>query len=206
MLNTSRLPFYALGLPLMAVSVVWAMQILLTGVGGLPLSGADGPVPVGGIILIDTGSCPAGYAEVAGFNGEMLRGTVAANADVGTTAGADNITPAGTVSQPTFTGNALAAHTHTFTGDALAAHTHTFTGNALSGGVRKGGTTNPATIIENGAAVTGSNSSDTAGTPTGTNASVSAWTPTGTVSQPTFTGTSFDNRPAFIRLIGCKKT
>lgn len=167
---------------------------------------AGGGVPAGAILLIVSGSCPSGYAEETSLDGRLPLGTLAAHADIGSTGGSDNTTPAGTVSQPTFTGNALAAHTHTFTGDLLAAHTHTFTGNALSGGARKGGTTNPASIIENGAAVTGSNSSDSAGTPAGTNSSLTAGTPTGAVSQPTFTGTQFDNRSAFVRVIFCRKT
>jgi hypothetical protein len=30
-------------------------------------------------------------------------------------------------------------------------------------------------------------------------------TPTGTVSAPLFTGTALDNRPAFVRMILCRK-
>lgn len=48
--------------------------------------------------------------------------------------GASAGTPSGTVSQPTFTGDALGNHTHTFAGDALGNHTHTFTGTPLGGG------------------------------------------------------------------------
>ncbi len=44
------------------------------------------------------------------------------------------------------------------------------------------------------------------GSATGSTASVSAGTPGGTVSQPTFTGTQFDNRSAFVRVIFCRKT
>ena len=168
--------------------------------------GGGGGVPAGAILLIVSGSCPSGYAEETSLDGRLPLGTLAAHADIGSTGGSDNTTPAGTVSQPAFTGDALAGHAHTFTGDLLAAHTHTFTGNALSGGARKGGTTNPASIIENGAAVTGSNSSDSAGTPAGTNSSLTAGTPSGAVSQPTFTGTQFDNRSAFVRVIFCRKT
>jgi len=93
--------------------------------------GGGGSIPVGSILLIVSGSCPAGFAEETTLNGKTLFGTVAANADVGGIGGADSITPAGTVSQPTFTGNALAGHVHSFTGAALAGHGHTFTGSAL---------------------------------------------------------------------------
>ena len=39
-----------------------------------------------------------------------------------------------------------------------------------------------------------------AGVPT-----IGAYTPLGSISAPTFTGTQFDNRSAFIRMIACKK-
>ena len=39
----------------------------------------------------------------------------------------------------------------------------------------------------------------------GSSASVTGGTPSGTVSQPTFTGAQFDNRPAWVKLIWCKK-
>ncbi|MCI0353599.1 MAG: hypothetical protein L0099_00975 [Acidobacteria bacterium] len=183
-----------------------------------------GDVPVGGIILIDSGTCPAGYAEVATLDAQFLRGTVAANADVGTTGGSDNVTPSGTVSTPTFTGNALAGHTHTFTGNALAAHTHdystviahTHVQNINSGttggsnGYGKDTSTNGSEATAISTASTGSATGTTtgvgAGTPSGSNSSDSAGTPSGTVSTPTFTGNSQDNRPAFTRVIFCKKT
>lgn len=121
-------------------------------------SGASG-IPIGSIILILTGICPSGYTEAAALNGKMLRGTIAANADVGTTGGNDSITPTGTVAPPAFTGNSVVSSAVTagtpagtnatgtvtplgtiawpagvplFTGNALATHTHTFTGSALA--------------------------------------------------------------------------
>lgn len=72
------------------------------------------------------------------------------------------VTPAGTVSQPTFTGSALATH----------AHTHT---------VVDGTAGNAVTLNTDHLEATGG------GTLTGS--SVSGGTPAGTVSQPTFTGT-----------------
>lgn len=90
----------------------------------------------------------------------------------GSTGDASAGTPTGTVSIPTFTGNALATHTHTLPattdGDTAGTpsgtvSTPTFTGNAL-------GTHQHS--------ITGNTSSDSAGTPTGT------------ISTPTFTGSA----------------
>ncbi len=193
-------------------------------------AGGGGGLPAGAIVLIVSGSCPSGFVEETALDGRMLLGTLAANADVGTTGGADNITPQGTVSQPTFTGDALPGHSHTFTGNALASHDHgggTYavgssttgisiadhsTGNTRSGGGATGFTDAAAAahaITDPGhthGSFTGRSEAVSPGTPTGTNSSDSAGTPSGAVSQPTFTGTSFDNRPAFIRVIFCRKS
>lgn len=83
-----------------------------------------GGLPAGAIILIASGTCPVGFSEVAGLVGKTLIGTNAASGDVGTTGGNDNITPSGTNSTPTFTGNALAGHVHTFTGSLMSTHLH----------------------------------------------------------------------------------
>jgi hypothetical protein len=102
--------------------VVW------TAIGG-GSTGGD-PVPTGAILLVASGSCPASYVEETSLDGRMPIGTLAANGDLGTTGGADTLTPAGTVSAQTFTGT-LASLTHSganvtsaFTGNALAAHAH----------------------------------------------------------------------------------
>jgi len=63
-------------------------------------------VPTGIIVLLASGACPATYTEVTALAGHMISVTVAANADVGTTGGADSVTPAGGVSAPTFAGDA----------------------------------------------------------------------------------------------------
>lgn len=117
---------------------------------------SSGSIPSGMIAFIDTGTCPAGFTQDASFNGAYILGTVAANSDVGSSGGSNSYTPAGMVSQPTFTGN------------------------TLSGGTRKGGTTNPGSIIENGASVTG------------------------TISQPAFTGTGATITPVYLKVIACK--
>jgi len=245
--------------------------------------GGGSSVPSGAILLIENGSCPATYTEASALAGRTLVGTLAASMDVGTTGGADTITPVGTNTVPTFsgaasavptatitwpagvplfTGNALATHTHTFIGNALATHTHTFTGNALAThahelpfqiptttsirqiavGTFGTGTSRAATATQTHTANTtsaavalsqavsagtpaGTNVAITAGTPTGANTAITAgipggtitwpagvptnsavnFTPVGTVTAPGFTGTPFDNRSAFVRVIFCRK-
>lgn len=157
--------------------------------------GGGGSFPSGSIVLIVSGSCPAGFVEETSLEGKMLLGTLAGNSDIGTTGGSDSITPAGTVSQPTFSGNALAAHSHTFSGNPLAPHSHALTEATTS----KWWDTQAADSYPTVDATS-------AGTPSGTVSSDSGGTPSGTVSQPTFTGDQFDNRSAFVRVIFCRKT
>lgn len=169
---------------------------------------AGGGVPTGAIIFIDAGTCPAGYAEVSALNGKTIIGTVAANKDVGTTGGADAITPAGNNSAPTFTGNAFSSvisHTHTVTvNDPGHVHPEGYrnTGTAGTLGVQGASTANNASIAGGVLSATTGITATTAN-PAGGVASI---TPTGSVSAPTFAGTPFDNRSAFIRLIACRKT
>ena len=61
--------------------------------------------PANTLIPVDSGSCPTNFTEITAMNALMLLGTVASNSDVGDTGGNSSITPTGTVSQPTFTGN-----------------------------------------------------------------------------------------------------
>src|SRR5206468_12277354 len=55
-------------------------------------STTGGFVPSGSIIMMVSGTCPGGYAEAIELNGVTVIGTLAANNDVGTTGGNDNIT------------------------------------------------------------------------------------------------------------------
>lgn len=98
----------------------------------------DNPGVPAGLIVISTSICATGYSEVTGLEGVTLVGTLAANGDVGTGGGNNNITPTGDVSQPTFTGDALNSHQHgigtylpnAHSGSAVAnhaSHTHTYT-------------------------------------------------------------------------------
>jgi hypothetical protein len=151
----------------------------------------------GMIVMITSGTCAPGFAEAAELNGFMVRGTVAANGNVGTTGGSDTVTPAGTVSQPTFTGNLLAGHLHIFTGAALGTHTHTAVSTVPLPHLVNS-TTGPPGVAEVMNPVS-------AGVPAGSLSTVSAGTPSGIVSRPTFTGAPLDNRPAFVNVIFCKK-
>lgn len=127
------------------------------------ISSANGQAPAfpsGGIILIDTGSCPATFDEVTAFNAHVVRGTLAANVDVGGTGGNDSYTPAGTVAAPTFTGSAatltgsVAAPTFTGSAGTVGAHTiswpagvPTFAGDAFSSIINH---THTATVTDPG--------------------------------------------------------
>lgn len=163
-------------------------------------------VPSGAIMFIESGTCPAGFTQDTSLNGVMVRGTIAANSDVGTTGGADTITP---------TVASLTAAAQTFTGSSA-------TTSAVSAGTPAG--TNSATATSGNCAATNiaaGTGSTTACKATSPNLTVPAetftgsalaththtLTATGTNGTSTVTGTlnSFDNRPAFIRLIACKK-
>lgn len=80
------------------------------------------------IVLTLDSSCPSGTAEVSALSTKMLRGTLAATGNVGTSAGSDSITPTGTNSAPTFTGDALSTHTHG--AGSFSAAAQTFTGSS----------------------------------------------------------------------------
>lgn len=220
---------------------------VLKGDGTFGPGGGGEAVPAGVIVLIKAGACPSGYVEDADLNGRTLIGTVAANGDVGTTGGADAVTPSGINSAPSFSGTAWSAPSvswpagvPSFTGNAFSAvvnHTHTVTvtdpghthvensNNATTGGLRgwpaadTSTSTATATGYSTASATTGITASaeNPAGgvasiTPAGTIAwpagvpTIGAYTPAGTVTAATFTGTQFDNRSAFIRVIACRKT
>lgn len=185
--------------------------------------------PAGFVGIVTTGSCPAGYTEVTALDGREPLGTLAANANIGTTGGADNITPAGTNTAPAFSGtmgNTASISAGTPAGTVAAP---TFTGNAatLTGTIGSiAATTTPSEVTLSAA---GQNTADQAHThpaptltmdsytPSGTNGApaftgsglavhLHAFTATGTVAAPAFSGTSFDNRSAFVRVIYCRKT
>lgn len=136
---------------------------------------------------------------------------------------------AGTYATSAHSGTAVTDHTsHTHTYTDVVNHTHIYasqtatTGGASSyehgpidtssaaaeasiatntpaGGVATGTTAGPS------ATLTHSVTQPSNHTLSGSSESVSAGTPAGTVSTPTFTGTGFDNRSAFARVIFCSK-
>lgn len=103
--------------------------------------------PSGLVTLVVTGTCPAGWTEVSALNGRMLRGTVAANGDVGTTGGADSLTPAGTIAWPAGVPTAATEAAHTHAGSLISwpgsvptaatesVHTHSVTAVGTNGTV-----------------------------------------------------------------------
>ena len=221
------------------------VRILISG------SAVQAQAPVlnaGDIVIRLSGNCGGGFTEVTDLDGVFPIGTLAANANQGGTGGANDITPAGVVAAPTFTGSALGGHAHatgTFatsahSGTAVddhASHTHTYTdvvnhvhlveGFPTATGGSTGFTRDtsmsgtPANTSQNTANPTGGVATGTTAGPgavlthavtqpsahtlSGSSESVSAGTPAGTNSAPTFTGTQFDNRPSFRRVIFCAK-
>lgn len=170
---------------------VW-VELDLGGGSGLP---AD-------LIVLTLTTCPSGYVEATELEGVALIGTVAANKNVGTSIGSNTITPTGTVSQPTFTGDAFTAvinHTHPITDPG---HSHTQASTTIATGStanRLGTNDTSSTAVNTGTTTTGVTTNNPAG-------GVASITPTGTVSTPIFTGNQFDNRPASKYVIFCKKS
>ncbi len=155
-----------------------------------------------GMISLSLTSCPTGWTEATELNGVTLVGTLAANGNVGTTGGADNITPAGTNQALTFTGtqtntSAITAGTPAGTNAASAT-----TGNCAATNLAIG--TGATTACKATAPNLTVSAQTFTGTALGTHQHTN--TATGTINTPTFTGTQFDNRSAFTRVIFCKKS
>lgn len=165
-----------------------------TGQSPVQLSTGGGGIPSGANIFIDSGSCPEGYTENTALSGKTLIGTTAAAGNVGTTGGSDTITPEGTISAIT----QVISHTHTVSVNDPG-HTHPEgyrnTGTAGTAGVQGASTANNASIAGGVLSATTGITATTAN-PAGGVASIT----------PTFTGTQFDNRSEFVRVIVCKKT
>ena len=141
---------------------------------------------------------PAGTNGTASFTPAGTNGTTTTGATTGGT-------PAGTISalttgpdSSTTGGVAKAiAQTPTFTGSALATHTHTVPAETFTG---SSGTVPAETF-------TGSSGTVPAETFTGSSLATHTHTltPSGTVSQPTLTMNSFDPHPSFVKVIFCSK-
>lgn len=252
-------------------------------------SSGGGGIPAGAVVMIVSGSCPVtlgtGWAEEATLAGKFVLATTDASGNIGTTGGVDSVTPAGSVSAPTFTGSALGTHAHgigsyadaavsagtpvgsnawpagvpTFSGTPFSGvinHTHTVSVNdpghthltqryptatgsssgftndtSMSGTLTNNtlptasGTTGITASTQNpGGGVSSITPAGTVAWPAGVPAfngsalgthqhglggsseAVSAGTPAGSVSVPVFSGNSQENRPAFARVIFCRKT
>jgi hypothetical protein len=157
------------------------------------------PIPIlppDAIVLFLLSSCPAGYIESPVFNGRTPMGTLSSSANIGTTGGVDTITPAGTVTAPTFTGSSLAGHQHELPFHLALTNPQY---RQLSPAVFGTGTSRAA------AYQTGPLQSNTTAAAVALSQSISAGIPSGVNSAPAFNGASFDNRSAFIRVIFCKK-
>ena len=136
-------------------------------------------IPSGLITLITSGTCPTGFSEAPDLDGVTVIGTLAAHGNVGSTGGSDNITPSGTVSQPSFTGTPGTVPAQTFIGSSA-------TSSAVTGGTPAGTVAWPAgvpTFAGNAGTVPAEVISWPAGVPT------FSGTP-GTVPAQTFTGSS----------------
>jgi hypothetical protein len=180
--------------------------------------------PVGSLYLSTNSTNPAtslGFGTWVAFGaGRVPVGFDAAQTEFDAdeeTGGTKTVASAGTCSAPTFTGSALAAHTHTFTGSASQATSlvsagtpagtcsaPTFTGSALAAHAHELPIQIPSTTTTRQLAAatfgTGTSRAATAVSATGTanttsaavalSQAVSAGTPAGTVSAPTFTGSA----------------
>ncbi len=185
---------------------IHSSEILAAYFSGSVATAQSSSVPTGAIVLIDSGSCPAGYAEVTGLNARDIRGTLAANGDVGGTGGNDSYTPAGTVAAPTFTGSAgtVSAQTISYPANVptLTMNSYTPAGTVASNAADTAHT-HPAPAFTGSAATLTGTIAWPANPPT--NGTVS-FTPAGTNNAPAFTGSSATVIPAYLKLIGCKKT
>jgi hypothetical protein len=145
---------------------------------GVPICAADqtgaGGLP-SGIIVFSLSACPNGFTEVAGLGGKFVLGTVAASGDVGTTGGSDTITE-------------VLNHTHTVA-VTDPGHSHLTQRYPTATGGSSG-----FTIDTSMSGTPADNTLPTKGATTGITASTA--NPAGGVA-------SIDNRPAYIRLIGC---
>lgn len=160
----------------------------------LPVS-SGGSIPSGMIALIVSGTCPSGFTEVSALNGKMLRGTLAANGDVGTTGGNATITPSGTVQQATFTGSAMSAHAHELPFQIPT----TTTTRQIAAATFGTGTSRAAT------AVSTTGTANTTSAAVALSQSVSAGTPAGTINAQSFTGSAVDPSPPYTKVIFCSK-
>ena len=134
-------------------------------------------IPAGALFAFLGVSCPVGYVEETALAGKFPLGTLAANLDVGTTGGQDTITQVITHTHPVNVTDP--GHTH------LTQRYPTTTGGSSG--------------FTNDTSMSGTLADNTLPTKTATTGVTAASTaPAGAVA-------SIDNRPAFARVLWCKK-
>ena len=139
--------------------------------------GSGTTIPSGLVTFVVAGTCPAGWTEVSALNGKFLRGTLAANGDVGDTGGSDTITD-------------VLNHTHAVN-VTDPGHAHTLQRYPTATGTSSGYTADTS-MSGTPAAVTLPMVSQATGI-------------TATTSNPDGGVASIDNRPAFVNVIFCAK-
>ena len=138
-------------------------------------------VPSGLTAMVVSGACPSGYTEVSSLNGAMPYGTLTANGNIGTTGGADTVTPTVatlTAAAQTFTGSSATTSSNsagtpagtvtaptvswpvgvpTFSGNAGTVPAETFTGTPFSSVINHTHTITVTSLVQGGttAATTG---------------------------------------------------
>jgi hypothetical protein len=149
---------------------------------------AGGGVSTGGIIAIDSGTCPSGFTELTSARGRFLVGTPSGGTLAGTAGSAmtDLQNPSVT---PTFNGSALATHQHNTGTDSSSSGTQIVFSNNPFGQ----------------AGATGFGSVNTSSVSGGINAAltsaVSGGTPAGTVSA-----VASNSLAPYLQLTLCKKS
>lgn len=138
---------------------------------------ASAGVPAGVSVLIESGTCPAGYVENTALNGKALIGTLAANGNVGQSVGSDAITQ-------------VLNHTHTVT---VTDPGHTHVERIINSGTA--GTVG----VQGASAASNANASNSPSASATTGISAATVNPAGGVN-------SIDNRQASIYVIVCKKS
>lgn len=175
-----------------------AWQTVGDGVGG-------GGAPAGAVVLIVSGSCSstlgAGWTEESSLSGKFLLGTVDASADIGGTGGSDTVT-------------SVLNHTHAVTdpghNHTQDAHNHGVTDPGHTHGMDEGTTDGSGTFMDrsNAAAATNTvtNSATTGVTVNNATATNQSATTGISTQNPAGGVASIDNRPAFVKVIFCRKT
>lgn len=140
--------------------LVYLLAAVLVLAGFIPQNrDAYGGLPAGAILLVDSGTCPAGTSEDTALDGQVLVATRASHGDVGTTGGSNSITPTVNALSLTAAAQPFAGSLGTVPAETISwpAGVPTFAGTP--------GTV-PAQIFTGSSATT---SAVSAGTPAGTN-------------------------------------